>query len=122
MKISSINTYNPSFGQVRKSAAEQAIKDTKGNYEKLRAIKNYVEQQKDNDKYDIVANEGLLKGNFPYKVEGAALNNNYFDIFRTLYGACVDATERKEQDEANGLRLSEEFKALASEILAECED
>ena len=111
MKILSINTHNPSFGQVRKSAAQIAIDKAGGNPSELKRIKRLVEGQKDNLKYDIIASRDP---DYTYEVVDA--DGTYF---------CMD-TKCNNFDFAcaiaSNLNQSYETIGLVEKIFANCKD
>ena len=119
MKILSINTHNPSFGQVRKSAAEIAIEQTKGDMDKLKKVKELVEGQKNNKKVDIVGSSGYR----PFRLVHKGCFGHHYTITKcdSLEEAC-ERTDNYLGRNIDNKNSSDKFQALANEILASCKN
>ena len=116
MKISSINTHNPSFGQIRRCAALKAIQETNGNINKLNIIRDLVDREKNNDKYDVIWSD----------------TDDYYEVIKkgtdrisaycgTISDACFYANEWYRRD--NGINAyGPQADGIIDEILAGCSD
>ena len=89
--ITKINSLSPSFGVVKRSAAEKAIINANNDAAELQNICNFVKSQKNNDKYDV---EASLYYNYMTIKRG----ENSGQGFKTLKEACLYATAAKEYD------------------------
>ena len=113
MRISSINTYAPSFGQVRKSAAKCAINDADGDINKLILLRSLIEEQRDNHSYDVMSCYHVVQNS-----SGSVLSWH-----NDIQSACQEATkllEDKEKRMPEQERINknkERFDKLAKEIL-----
>ena len=114
MKVSKINISQQSFGQVRKSAAKQAIQETNGHIRKLKLIKSLVNKQKHNGKYDVIWDDD----DYYYKV----IRNHDSSTSahcESLLSACFYAEELYQREKGN-TAYGPEADILADEILMGC--
>ena len=125
MRISSINAYAPSFGQIRKSAVLNAIDDAKGDITKLNLLRDLIEEQRDNHSYDVMYRYEVVKNS----------SGSHEGWYHDIQSACQKATKLLEDDKK---RIQEEeriiqeqerinrdkprFDKLAQEILDSCEE
>ena len=119
MNISRIDMYAPSFGQVKRSAAERAIDDAKGNIDELKKVKELVEGQKSNKKVDIVGCSGYC----PFKVVRRGCFGRHYTI--TKYDSLKEACEMADDylgRNINDKNCSDKFQSLTNEILAACKE
>lgn len=120
MNVSGINMYTPSFGQIRKSAAEKAIKETNGNVSKLQIIRDMVDSQKHNKQFDIIASPDDSFGK--YQVISSDGKRSDTMLCNDIYDACFIANEWHEETSQEPADKKNIFDTLAAEILAECKD
>ena len=116
--------YAPSFGQVKRSAAERAIRYAHGDIDKLNEIKDLVKGQKDNTDFDVVASNYSL---YRYEVvkRDIKYSLSYCDDFREaceIANKCKESLANQRAIEAKRAEYDAGINAIASEILAECED
>lgn len=123
MRISSVNSNSIHFAQIKKSAVKNAIKFAKGDVKKLERVKELLEEQKDNDKYHVIARASYTA--YGYSV----INNNGNNMgvrFLNLSEACNLASILKRRDEASEDAVqdkqNEEFSKLAKELLNSCDE
>lgn len=112
MNISGINMYNLSFGQVHRDAARKAIDEAGHQIDKLKKIKNLVEEQKDNTLYDITEDSKTHRFKIVRNAENnSAVRDEYCDSFEISYSdnfeaACAIAAYNK----------------MVEDILADCKE
>ena len=123
MNVSKINIYAPSFGRVRKSAAELAIKQADGDIKQLNEIKRLIDSESDNDSYDVMA----TKLNHRYKVVKSGSNRG-LAFYSNFDSACYQASQLVEYDKLLMFKKAQckidtpKVKALTKEILEACEE
>ena len=118
MNISRINTYSPSFGKVRKSAAEMAIKHADGDIKKLRTIEILTKGQGYNKRWDVVWSDAHRS----YAIVKRDDNSDITPL-ATLTQACYLAEEFDKTDKTGSMSVNStsEQKTIAR-ILDICED
>ena len=93
--ISKINSFSPSFGVVKKSAVNRAVKEAKGDIEKIKGVVDLCESQRNNDKYDVIWNPELggysIVGRKPDFIFDGTTHR-----YNTLAEACSDASYFKD--------------------------
>lgn len=123
MNISKINMNQLSFGQVKRSAAELAIKQADGDIKQLNEIKRLIDSESDNDSYDVMA----TKLNHRYKVVKSG-SNRALAFYSNFDSACYQASQLVEHDKLLMFKKVQsetdapKVKALAKEILEACEE
>ena len=124
MNVSGISAYSPSFGQVKRSAAEKAIESCNGDIGKISRVKQQVEDQKDNYRYDI---KGLGPREY-YNYIVVKRGENSGMCYMTLDEACYYANrsaayeEIKEASERKKQEHNDEFNKIADSVLEDCPD
>ena len=135
MNISKISPFSPSFGIVRRAAAQRAVELARGDLNELETIKRVVEEQKDNRMYDIVpipqdAIHYMWGNNYvvlPYGLTYSPEVPNFGTFASDIVSAGHIATNEKNKDIKYKLteRQPEEktpFETEARKILDMCED
>ena len=117
------NNYSiPSFGKVYKSAAKNAIKETEGDADELKCVRQLIEEQQDNKHFDII---GLPSRDY-YNYMILKSGEEFGFCYMTLDKACNAATKYKnyeiEQEKAERLQEEADAEDLIKEILEKCPD
>lgn len=123
MNISKINANTTSFGSIKKSAVEKAIKQADGDISKLRSIKTLIEDQKSNP-YDIKGLPSHEYYNFIVIKPGSHSGMCYMTLEESCSAAvrAAEADKLKETRETEKLKNKPEADRIINDLLNSCED
>ena len=121
MNIPSIHPYNVSFGQVRRSAVANAIRESFNDINKLKTVRDIVADQYSNTEYDITCdNYGS------YWVHKCGTQTSYLcDTFEEAGKCANDFKERDAQfrtKKQQNIINKREAAALISKLTDSCEE